>query len=316
MPGKNVAEDMRDFQEKYGFHERFDDLEQKGWAKAEVFKNLDSFLPTGDKMSFESRQYLHGFTYMLNKYVNDNLRPEYDSQKVYSLGTLNIMDFVNEYESIIQKDHESKNPNTPRKPYAGIEVEVLKAAENFSKDLSRPLVDIWADKIKKGTYSMSDLRELTKNAGLPRGREHLKTSAIIHGAMEKIANERSLGWRLNPLNWPRMIQEYRYRNEIYSMLEKDKRTFLDIREEISDARYAPMLDPKMSEEIGKLRQAKEAETKIQQEKELQAKQEKEPAEKTKVVVNEAANDLVKVGDVKHPIKDVPNNELNNTRNIQ
>ena len=315
MPGKNVAEDMRDFQEKYGFLELFDDLEKEGWAKAEVFKHLDSFLPTGDKMSFESRQYLHGFAYMLNKYVDDNLKPEYDSQKVYSLGNLNIMDFVNEYENIVQKKHEIKNPNTPRKPFAGIEIEMLKTAEYFAKDLSRPLVDVWADKIDAGTYSISDLREITKQAGLTHVREHIKTSAIIYGAMEKIADKRSLGWKLNPLNWPRMIQEYRYRNEIYSMLEEDKRTFLDIREEISDAQRAPMIDPKMSEEIGKLRQAKEAETKIQQEKELQAKQEKESAEKTKVVVNEAANDLVKDGDVKQPIKGSPEKELNNSRNF-
>ena len=315
MPSKNVAEDMRDFQEKYGFLELFDDLEKKGWAKAEVFKNLDSFLPTGDKMSFESRQYLHGFTYMLNKYVNDNLRPEYNSQKVYSLGNLNIMDFVNEYENIVQKKHEIKNPNTPRKPFAGIEIDILKTAESFAKELNKPLIDVWADKIDAGTYSISDLRDITKNTGRTHVREHIKTSALIYGAMEKIADKRSLGWKLNPLNWPRMIQEYRYRNEIYSMLEEDKRTFLDIREEISDAQRAPMIDPKMSEEIGKLRQAKEAETKIQQEKELQAKQEKESAEKTKVVVNEAANDLVKDGDVKQPIKGSPEKELNNSRNF-
>jgi hypothetical protein len=252
---------------------------------------------------------------MLNKYVDNNLKPELDSQKIYSLGNLNVMDFVNEYESIVQKRHEIKNPNTPRKPYAGIELEVLKAAENFSKDLSRPLIDVWADKIEKGTYSMSDLRELTKNAGISRGREHIKTAAIIHGAMEKIANERSIGWRLNPLNWPRMFQEYRYRNEVYSMLEKDKRTFLDIREEISDARRAPLLDPKMSEDIGKLREAKEAEIKIQREKELQAQQEMEAAKKAQITVPEAASDLGKATDIQQPHNDAPTKELNNTRNV-
>ena len=315
MPSKNVAEDMRDFQEKYGFLELFDDLEKKGWAKAEVFKNLDSFLPTGDKMSFESRQYLHGFAYMLNKYVDDNLKPEYDSQKVYSLGNLNIMDFVNEYENIVQKKHEIKNPNTPRKPFAGIEIEMLKTAEYFAKDLSRPLVDVWADKIDAGTYSISDLREITKQAGLTHVREHIKTSAIIYGAMEKIADKRSLGWKLNPLNWPRMIQEYRYRNEIYSMLEKDKETFLNIREEISDSRYASVLDEKMHKDIEKLRIEKEKELELQRGKGHQDKLAKEAEEKAPITVEEAAHGIDKASDIKQPKNESTEKELNNTRNF-
>lgn len=323
MAGKNVAEEMYDFQNKYGFVERFEELEKKGRATAAPFEALDSYLWTSDGISYESRQYLHGLTYMLNKYVDNKLKPEYDPQKGYSLGNINVMDFVNEYESIIQKRHEIKNPDTPRKPYAGIEVEVLKAAERFSKDLSRPLVDVWADKIKVGAYSMSDLREITQRTGLSHQKEHLKTAAAIYGAMEKIAEERSIGERLNPLNWPRMIQEYRYRNEVYSMLEKDKFAFLKIREELSEAQRTPLIDPKMAEDIGKLREAKEAEIQLQREKELQSqreketqvKQEKETANKDKLTVNEAALDLSKSDDVKQPIDDVPTKELNNTRNV-
>ena len=323
MPGKNVAEEMYDFQDKYGFRERFEELEEKGRATAAPFKYVDSFLSTSDEISYESRQYLHGLTHMLNKYVDNNLTPVLDSQKVYSLGDLNVMDFVNEYESIIQKRHEIKNPNTPRMPYAGIEVEVLKAAERFSKDLSRPLVDVWADKIKVGAYSMSDLREITTRTGLSNQKEHLKTSAAIYGAMEKIAEERSIGERLNPLNWPRMFREYRYRNEVYSMLEKDKLAFLKIREELSEAQRTPLIDPKMAEDIGKLREAKEAEIQLQREKELQsqreketqAKQETEAANKDRLTVNEAALDLSKSDDIKQPINDVPTKELNNTRNV-
>jgi hypothetical protein len=250
---------------------------------------------------------------MLNKYVDNNLNPELDSQKIYSLGNLNVMDFVNEYESIVQKRHEIKNPNTPRKPYAGIELEVLKAAENFSKDLSRPLIDVWADKIEKGTYSMSDLRELTKNAGISRGREHIKTAAIIHGAMEKIANERSIGWRLNPLNWPRMFQEYRYRNELSSILKQNKENHLKVREELTEDRSTLMLDPKMSEDIEKYRELREKEIQTQKEKELQTKLENEAADKSKFTVPEAADDLSKDSNVKEAINKAPAKELDNSR---
>lgn len=314
MPGKNVAEEMYDFQRKYGFLEKFEDLEAKGRATANPFKYVDSFL-SSNEISFENRQYLHGLTYMLNKYVNDNTEPTNSSKAVYSVGNLNVMDFVNEYESIIQKRHETKNPNTPRKPFNGIEIEVLKAAERFSKNLSRPLVDIWADKIKAGTYSLSQLREITSDVYSSSSRGRVKTAAIIHKAMEKIADERSLGERLNPLNWPRMFREYRYRNEVYSRLEKNKGTFLSIHEELSDARRDPLLDPKMAEDIEKLREAKEAEFKIQQEKAHQAKLETEVATKEKFTVNEAANEQVKTNDVKQPSNDVPTKDRNNTLNL-
>ena len=313
MPGKNVAEEMYAFQNKYGFSERFEELEEKGRATAAPFEALDSYLWTSDGISYESRQYLHGLTYMLNKYVDNKLTPEYDSKKGYSLGNINIMDFVNEYESIIQKRHEIKNPNTPRMPYAGIEVEVLKAAERFSKDLSRPLVDVWADKIKVGAYSMSDLREITTRTGLSNQKEHLKTSAAIYGAMEKIAEERSLGERLNPLNWPRMFREYRYRNEVYSMLEKDKLAFLKIREELSEAQRTPMLDPKMAEDIGKLRIEKEKELELQRENGHQDKLANEAEKKTSITVNEAAHDINKASNIKQPIKESHEKELNNAR---
>ena len=324
MPGKNVAEEMYAFQNKYGFNERFEELEEKGRATAAPFEALDSYLWTSDGISYESRQYLHGLTYMLNKYVDNKLTPEYDSQKGYSLGNINIMDFVNEYESIIQKRHEIKNPNTPRMPYAGIEVEVLKAAERFSKDLSRPLVDVWADKIKVGAYSMSDLREITTRTGLSNQKEHLKTSAAIYGAMEKIAEERSIGERLNPLNWPRMFREYRYRNEVYSMLEKDKLAFLKIREELSEAQRTPLIDPKMAEDIGKLREAKEAEIKLQREKKAEKKaQDNEATKQNDVAATEDKkeshverehvfnneNPFVEDNKKAEPIKEVPQKDV-------
>ena len=178
-----------------------------------------------------------------------------------------------------------------------------------------PLIDVWADKIDAGTYSISDLRDITKRTGLSHGREHIKTSAIIYGAMEKIAEKRSLGWRLNPLNWPRMIQEYRYRNEIYSMLEKDKRTFLDIREEISDARYASVLDEKMHKDIEKLRIEKEKELELQREKGHQDKLAKEAEKKAPITVKEAAHDINKASDIKQPTKESTEKEFNNTRNF-
>ena len=320
MPSKNIGEALYDFQNKYGFTERFDDLEAKGRATAAPFKHLDSFLWTSDGISYESRQYLLGWTYMLNKYVNDKLKPEYGDINGYDLGNLNVMDFVNEYENIIQLKH----PNSPRKPYDGIEVEVLKTAERFSKDLSRPLIDIWADKIKEGTFSLSAMREVTNNAYISPEKNRIKATAIIHDALQKIADNRSLGERLNPLNWPRMIQEYRYRNEVSSILEKNKGVYLSIREELSDARRAPLLDPKMAEDIGKLREAKEAEIKLQREKNAEKKaqdneatkqndvaatedKKESPVEREQVFNNE--HPFVEDSKKAEPIKEVPQKDV-------
>ena len=44
--GKNIAEEMYDFQNKYGFLERFEELEEKGRDTAAPFEALDSYLRT------------------------------------------------------------------------------------------------------------------------------------------------------------------------------------------------------------------------------------------------------------------------------
>ena len=109
MPGKNVAEEMYAFQDKYGFSERFEELEEKGRATAAPFEALDSYLWTSDGISYESRQYLHGLTYMLNKYVDNKLTPEYDSQKRYSLG----------YHSEKARNQKSQHPPHALRRYRG-----------------------------------------------------------------------------------------------------------------------------------------------------------------------------------------------------
>ena len=97
MAGNNVFEEMTKFQDKYGFEKTFEELDTAGRATAAPFKHLDSFLNTSSGISYESMQYLRGLMYMLNKYVDDKLEPEMDSKKNYSLGNLDVMEFVKEY---------------------------------------------------------------------------------------------------------------------------------------------------------------------------------------------------------------------------
>lgn len=304
---------MTKFQDKYGFEKTFEELDTAGRATAAPFKHLDSFLNTSTGISYESMQYLRGLMYMLNKYVDDKLAPEMDSKKNYSLGNLDVMEFVKEYENIAQMKHEMKNSGTPRQPYEGIEVKVLKSVADFAKNLNKPLVDVWADKIENGTYSVSDLKEKTKLAANMGGEAHIKTVAMIHGAMQKIAEERSIGWKLNPLNWPRMFSEYRYRNELSSTLERNMEKFFNVREALTEDKSNLVMDAKVSENIDKLRAEREKEIQIQREKELQDKREKESADKTKLTVDEAATNFSKDVEKQPPHHEAPTKDLTNTR---
>ena len=203
------------FMDDYGFVGQFDQLDAQGSSTAGAFKYIDSYLTTSDGISFESRQYLHGLTHLLNKYIESRITPiGEDSQKSYHLNDLDVVKFINEYENLIQMKHEGTNPNKPRKPYEGIENRVLQEAVRITKNLNKPLVDVWADRIQNGTYTLEDLRSRTDGMRNMGSVASFKTAYMIHKAMEKAANQRSFGWKIQPWHWRRMFREYFYRKEL------------------------------------------------------------------------------------------------------
>ena len=304
MAGEQFYEAQDRFQRKYGFEKTFTEMDVAGRATASPFKYVDSFLPTSDGMSYENREYLYSLTYMLNKYVDDRIRPIMDTQREYSIDQLDIVQFVKDYEELNQLRHELKSPKMPRKPYEGIEDKVWKEAVGFSKGLNKSFTDIWAENIKNGVYSTSEL-ERTTNDLKYGGRNHRKTSDLLYRAMEKAANSRSLGYKLNPLNWPRMIREYICRSKLETQLKEVKITDYQHREAVSEKNLGPLYDEKNTKAV--------EDYQAEREKEIRAQQEKVAPARTQFTAKEAADDGIdkNVGvEKKH---DVPQKALNQNK---
>jgi hypothetical protein len=285
MPQFDLIQEKRNFTDKYGFAETFDELEKKGRTTALAFKHLDSFLSTSDGISFESREYMHTLNYMLNKYINDKLEPNTDSQKDYSLKNFDVMEFIKKYEEIAQMKHEVENPGKPRVPYAGMELKILKDTVSLTESLAKPLHEIWADKIKNGIYSFTQFRD---NANMMRnlgGLSHAKTAVLMQKTMEKITSERSFGWKLWPGNWPQWYRESKCMNQLTEIVDNYRRGGRVNIDQISSDTQETVMDLRVSESVESYRLQRVSE------KLAKANANKEP-EKVGMSVKEAAPDAV------------------------
>ena len=91
--------------------------------------------------------------------------------------------------------------------------------------------------------------------------------------MDKIANERTLGFKLNPLNWPRMFREYQYRNRLTELLNAPavRETNFKLRESITEEYSLPMIDDQQLKEIETHQKERETAIQAERENEKQAK---------------------------------------------
>jgi hypothetical protein len=163
---------------------------------------------------------------------------------------------VKEYEELVQLTHELNAPNTPRKPYGGLENELLKRALAFTKTYNKSVIDVFADKINSGEYTLSDLQNKTETLYMitdqsEKLEDKVRTASLISRAMDKIANERTLGFKLNPLNWPRMFREYQYRNRLTELLNAPavREANFKLRESITEEYSIPMIDDRQLKDL-------------------------------------------------------------------
>jgi hypothetical protein len=91
------------------------------------------------------------------------------------------------------------------------------------KSFNKNLIDLWAERIKQGV-SLDPLREMVIEDGNME-----EDSAVVIGykALEKVINERTWGWRINPLNWKRWYQENKLMTTLTKQLGEFTNTFIE-----------------------------------------------------------------------------------------
>ena len=277
MPGLEYFQEKRKFQDTYGFSEEFETMDARVRSSKLAYKHLPSLNAMTEEMSAEGKEYLNGLMNMLNQYIETRLTPVgAETSKIYSLEGVDVMGLITDYEKVISLKNDG---NKSRQPYEGIEDKILQVAETITKDLNKPLVDIWADRIKSGTYNLNDLREHTKTLGGIGGVGVAKNAYMINKALEKISDERTLGWKLQPWHWFRMLTEYLYKRELTSDLETFNGAQSDTLvegerhdvEALTSVYNNPMMDESVSMSIAKTREEKFQETVNENQQQIEEK---------------------------------------------
>ena len=244
-----------DFLEKYGLEDvTFEQAAERGMKVSNKFKYVDNFLFETKRPDVKAQKYLATMMYLLNHAFEKRLPPE-NSNKVYDVSDINALEFIREYESIMQAEHEEKNPGTPRKKNEGIGGMVLARVEATMKGYNKSLYAVWADRIRAEAYKVEDLRRMTDDI-YTRGRDRIEnddgeqlanpgavaTACILRDALEQAISQRTIGWYFWPGNWPTWAAENSYLKHLNNQVAEYRNLpgFSDDVEPIIDDYQEPM----------------------------------------------------------------------------
>lgn len=152
---------MERFQRKYGLTRSFDELAAESDSIAKKFKYLNNFLQTNQRGSEAQKKYISNLFYMLNSVIESRLNPSPNEAKQYDLDSLDVHQFIKDYEGIMDAKYEESGAEKQRPPYAGTEAYVLDMAESRMREYSKPLAELWAERIKVGSIDIIKMREIT-----------------------------------------------------------------------------------------------------------------------------------------------------------
>jgi hypothetical protein len=203
---------LQDFVNKYGLDVSFEQMYQV----QNKMKRVNNFL-FEDTSHSEKQRYLDGLKYMLSAYMEKQINPT-NIEKSATLEKLDFAQFIRDYEDAKKDEFIKSNSKRTRKAYENVGAqaldEVLEQAQSFNKSL----IHLWADRIKQGV-NLDDFRNATSQSN----KNSLDVAVIAHKSLEKVINERTWKWRLNPLNWSRLREENKYMRELSNIIAPMKK---------------------------------------------------------------------------------------------
>ena len=172
---------------------------------------VNNFLFEDKVTHSDKNSYIKGLKHMLALYMEKQTNPK-NIEKVSAFKDFNVVQFVVDYENAKQEEFRDSGAKRDRKPYEGVESKAFSLAFKAVKSYSRTLPDIWAERIKKGA-NLDELRDATVKQRKKNHNANI-ASLIAYQAMEKVIADRTILWRLNPLNWRRWYRENKFMEEI------------------------------------------------------------------------------------------------------
>ena len=183
-----------------------------------IFRHIDGFIFENGGMTPEQRDYLTGFNYLISRYMDGKVGPDSYENRA-GIESIDFAKFLEDYETAVQDEVATSATPRDRKKYDGVERRALDNILKQTKAFNKPLTDIWADRIKSGA-SLKPYRNATSGDD----RRAMESTVLMHNTMQKVVNERTWGWRLNPFNWYRMYKENQYLKDLSKVVDSMNQT--------------------------------------------------------------------------------------------
>ena len=227
----------QDFLKKYDLKVTFEQM----YLIQNKTNRMNNFTFKDGAISYDKQNYLSGLKYMLSAYMADKIQPQKFKRSV-SFENFNFIQFLKDYESAMQDEFEKSGSTRERKPFENVGIRALDVVKTQMLSYNKPVVNIWADHIKKGA-NIDNLRAATIGAlqensttargvnsnvhAKPESSDEITTKGVstltitfgMYKAMERVIERRTWGWRLNPFNWPRWREENKFMRELEKTLK-------------------------------------------------------------------------------------------------
>lgn len=236
MPNSEIL--MSNFENYYGLEQSFDELQASVAGRASKIRVSEELLAEGSSKSPQAQQYLTGLLHIFDKVMENKIAPD-PSGSTYSISSLDIIQFIRDYEGIMAAKHAEAHPGKHRNPHEGLAVEILNRVAANMRTYNQPLPDLWAKRIRDKKFNIEDLDRITDNIhntayrSLRSEENHenkivnflseaskpsVETAIIIHDALERAIERRTIFTYLWAGNWSRISRENAYMEKLKAQL--------------------------------------------------------------------------------------------------
>ena len=229
---------MSNFENYYGLEQSFDELQASVAGRAAKIRVSEELLAEGSSKSPQAQQYLTGLLHIFDKVMENKIAPDQNGS-TYSISSLDIIQFIRDYEGIMAAKHAEAHPGKHRNPHEGLAVEILNRVAANMRTYNQPLPDLWAKRIRDKKFNIEDLDRITDNIhnatyrSLRSEENHenkivnflskdskpsVETAIIIHDALERAIEKRTFFTYLWIGNWSRISRENAYMEKLKAQL--------------------------------------------------------------------------------------------------
>lgn len=135
-----------------------------------------------------------------------------------------VRNLLQDFEAIMQGRHEEMAPGTPRVPFNGQYAEAMDIIAACAAPYNKPIYEVWADRIMKGSIDLSVVRADVSNIynnsqGVDllndkAAKENVEDAVMMYHAIREVASERTAFWKILPWNWVQAYRESKLLDEL------------------------------------------------------------------------------------------------------